>query len=61
LNAKAASDPLGLYDTNMSSSFRPASRAGELGSYTYSAISGRENMPVNFVSFYDAAAVRQLV
>jgi formylglycine-generating enzyme required for sulfatase activity len=55
LNAKAAADPLGLYNTGMG--FFEAggiARAGAPGSYTYSAISGRENTPVSYVSFYDA-------
>jgi sulfatase modifying factor 1 len=55
LNAKAASDPLGLYDTNMGTSiFGGITRSSSSGSFTYSAIAGREDMPVNFVSFYDA-------
>src|SRR5439155_10027336 len=59
LNAKAASDPLGLYNTNMSNGVSSPgnggiTRSGVSGSYTYSAITGRENMPVNYVSFYDA-------
>ena len=60
LNAKAASDPLGLYNTvmaNPSASYTASggiTRSGSSGSYTYSAIVGRENMPVNHVSFYDA-------
>jgi formylglycine-generating enzyme required for sulfatase activity len=29
-------------------------RSGSSGSYTYSAIAGREDMPVNYVSFYDS-------
>jgi PEP-CTERM putative exosortase interaction domain len=59
LNAKAASDPLGLYNINMGDpSFGNSggiTRTGSSGSYSYSAIAGRENMPVNYVSFYDAA------
>lgn len=54
LNAKAASDPLALYNTNMGSGVGGITRSGSSGSYTYSAIAGREAMPVNFVSFYDA-------
>jgi len=54
LNAKAAADPLGLYNTNMGSGTGGITRSGVSGSFTYSAISGRSNMPVNFVSFYDA-------
>src|SRR5207249_11106372 len=29
-------------------------RSGSPGSYSYTAIAGRENMPVNWVSWYDA-------
>jgi formylglycine-generating enzyme required for sulfatase activity len=57
LNAKAASDPLGLYNTNMGSSFPEfggISRSGVSGSYTYDVIPGRGDMPVNYVSWYDA-------
>jgi sulfatase modifying factor 1 len=54
LNAKTASDPLGLYNTSMGSGVGGITRSGVDGSYTYSTIVGRENMPVNNVSFYDA-------
>ncbi|HEY3254742.1 MAG TPA: SUMF1/EgtB/PvdO family nonheme iron enzyme [Polyangiaceae bacterium] len=58
LNAKAASDPLGLYNTRMgfpaASNYGGIARSGSSGSYTYSAIAGREDMPVNYVSFFDA-------
>jgi formylglycine-generating enzyme required for sulfatase activity len=60
LNAKAASDPLGLYTTNMgdpgasNNGYGGITRSGSDGTYTYSAIAGRENMPVNWVSWYDA-------
>jgi sulfatase modifying factor 1 len=54
LNAKAASDPLALYNTNMGTTiYGGITRTGSSGSYSYSAIAGREDMPVNFVSFYD--------
>jgi formylglycine-generating enzyme required for sulfatase activity len=53
LNAKAASDPLGLYNTSMASS-GGITRSGVSGSFSYSAIAGRGDMPVNFVSFYDS-------
>src|SRR5262245_30550479 len=55
LNAKAASDPLALYNTSMGSGTGGITRTGGSGSYSYSTIAGREDMPVNFVSFYDAA------
>jgi formylglycine-generating enzyme required for sulfatase activity len=56
LNAKAASDPLGLYHTNMGSdtSNGGITRSGSDGSYTYSVKSGFANKPVTYVSFYDA-------
>ena len=63
LNAKAASDPYGLYNSSMgdpspsSSSFGGfggITRSGSSGSYSFTAIAGRENMPVNNISFYDA-------
>jgi formylglycine-generating enzyme required for sulfatase activity len=54
LNAKAASDPLALYNTVMASGVGGITRSGSDGSYTYSAITGRENMPVNYVNFYDS-------
>ncbi len=62
LNAKAASDPLGLYNTSMgdpstNSTFvghGGITRSGSSGSYSYSAIAGRGDMPVNYVSFYDS-------
>jgi formylglycine-generating enzyme len=59
LNAKAASDPLGLYNDSgivggMGGLYGGITRSGSAGSYTYSTISGRENHPVNFVSFWDA-------
>ena len=62
LNAKAAADPLGLYSTNMgivaptpaSAGHGGITRSGSSGSFTYNAIAGREDMPVNYVSFYGA-------
>ena len=54
LNAKAATDTRGLYNTFMGTAVGGIRRSGSAGSYTYSAIAGRENNPVNFVSFWDA-------
>ena len=54
LNAKAATDPLGLYNTNMATALGGITRSGSSGSYTYSTIAGRESVPVTFVSFYDS-------
>ena len=57
LNAVAASDPHGLYNTSMSSSSRGCKiqRSGSSGSYAYSVAPDRANRPVNYVSWYDAA------
>lgn len=65
LNAVAASDPHGLWNSDMGSNVHGGiSRSGSDGSYTYSvrtASSGFNsgqsmgNMPVNYVSFWDAA------
>ena len=56
LNAKAASDPLGLYNVFMGSTASGGgiARTGVSGSFTYAPIVGRENRPVNFVSYYDS-------
>jgi formylglycine-generating enzyme len=55
LNAKAASDPLGLYNTVMGSGASGGIvRSGVSGSYTYSVKTGFADKPVNNVSFYDA-------
>jgi formylglycine-generating enzyme required for sulfatase activity len=60
LNAKAApTDPLFLYDVRMGNNPSWSSggirRDGTPGSYTYAPIGGRENLPVNHVSWFDAA------
>jgi len=56
LNAVAASDPHGLYSTEMWSNQYGCKieRLGTDGSYVYSMAADRENRPVNFVSFLDA-------
>lgn len=55
LNSKAATDPLGLYNTAMGSESRGGiERSGSPGSYTYSVKSGFDDKPVNYVSFFDA-------
>jgi formylglycine-generating enzyme required for sulfatase activity len=57
LNAKASSfyQPFGLYNTLMSPSFyNTIARSISVDGYTYSAVAGRENVPVDFVSLYDA-------
>src|SRR5262245_9296808 len=55
LNAKAASDPLGLYNTSMTTHpFGGITRSGASGSFTYATVAGREDQPVGAVSWYDA-------
>jgi formylglycine-generating enzyme required for sulfatase activity len=54
LNAVADTDTNALYNTSMGSGFGGIARSGNPGSFTYSAIAGRERMPVNYVSFWDA-------
>ena len=58
LNAVAATDTHALYNTSMGDPNAPnrggITRSGHSGQFTYSAIAGRENMPVNHVGFYDA-------
>lgn len=54
LNAKAASDPLGLYNGNMSATFGGITRTGSNPNYSYSVIGGRGDLPVVAVSFYSA-------
>jgi len=54
LNAVAATDTYGLYSTGMGSGTGGITRSGSPGSYSYSAILARRNMPVNYVSFWDA-------
>ena len=58
LNAKAKSDPTGLYDPDMSNDqiANGIQRNGSSGSYTYSLLSERSsNLPVDYVNFTDAA------
>jgi sulfatase modifying factor 1 len=55
LNAVAATDTNALYRTSMAFGRGGIQRSGSSGSYVYNAIEERENMPVNYVSFWDAA------
>ncbi len=55
LNAKAASDPLALYNTNMGSiAFGGITRSGVSGGYTYATKTNMADKPVVFVSWYDS-------
>jgi formylglycine-generating enzyme required for sulfatase activity len=54
LNAVADTDTYGLYNTSMGSDYGGITRSGSPGSYTYTTIAGREEMPVNYVTFWDA-------
>jgi formylglycine-generating enzyme required for sulfatase activity len=55
LNAKAASDPLALYNANMGSDARGGiTQSGSSGNFTYATRTDMGNKPVNFVSWYDA-------
>lgn len=55
LNAKAASDPLGLYNPSMNSDVRGGIvRSGVDGSFTYAPKANMADKPVNYVSWYDA-------
>jgi len=55
LNAKAASDPLALYNTTMGDSREGGiTRSGSSGSYTYAVKTGFADKPVNFVSLFDS-------
>jgi len=54
LNAVAATDTYDLYDISMAGTYGGITRSGSPGSYTYATVAGRENNPVNFVSFWDA-------
>ena len=56
LNVVAASDPNGLFNTNMGTDPRGGIlRSGTDGSFTYAVRPNMGNKPVNFVSFFDAA------
>jgi len=55
LNAKAASDPLALYNASMGSNARGGiTQSGVSGGFTYAAKTDMGNKPVNFVSWYDS-------
>lgn len=57
LNAVARADPYGLYNDSMQTDPMAGAiivRTGTEGDYSYSTVSGTENQPVRWVSFYDA-------
>jgi len=54
LTAKAESDPLGLYNASMGSGLGGITQNGASPNFTYSTITGRGAMPVNYVSWYDS-------
>ncbi len=57
LNAKAASDPLALYNTSMGTLLirrGGITRSGVSGSFTYAATTDMGDKPVNHVSWYDS-------
>lgn len=53
LNNVAASDPHSLFPT-LSDQYTQITRSGSSGSYTYAAVSGKENFPVVRVNWYSA-------
>lgn len=55
LNAVAWEDTHSLYNSNMAGAFGGINRFGPIGAFVYTTISGRENYPVTYVSFWDAA------
>ncbi len=56
LNAVAATDAYGLFNSNMESNVRGGiRRTGADGSYSYTAKSAMCDKPVNYVSWFDAA------
>jgi MYXO-CTERM domain-containing protein len=56
LNAKAASDPLGLYHPSMGTDGNNGgiTRSGSSDSYTYTVKAGFANKPVTYIAFWDA-------
>ncbi len=55
LNAVADTDTFGLYNANMANvNFGGIVQSGVSGFFQYTAVTGRENRAVNYISFYDA-------
>lgn len=57
LNAVAKADPYNLYNPSMGSDLNIGriSRTGTAGSYVYTAVGGGGNLPITYVSWFDAA------
>ncbi len=55
LTSVAATDPYNAFDISMGGAYGGLTRSGDLGSYSYSARPGYEDLPVNFVSWGSAA------
>lgn len=58
LNAVAKTDPYGVYSAYMGNIPYIGcgiTQSGNSGSYTYSVVAGRENLPANYISWGDAA------
>ena len=57
LNAKAKTDPYGLYSPAMASDpyIAGISRTGSSGDYVYAPVAGSVNKPITYVSWFDAA------
>ena len=54
LNAKARSDPNGLFNTEMAGQFGNIIRRGSPGSYTYEVDFNRDDTPINHITFWSA-------
>ncbi len=55
LNSVAFNDANSLYNSGMAGAFGGIIQSGPIGAHFYTTVPGRENNPVNFVSFWDAA------
>ncbi len=57
VNAAAKTDTYGLYNSSMGTDANVAgiTRSGVSGSYIYSVLTGADNRPITYVSWFDAA------
>ena len=56
LNSAAKTDTHSLYNTSMANeTYGGITRSGSSGNFIYDTVANRENNPVNYVSFWDAA------